>query len=146
VTHASDSVEQRTAEPLMLAALAARLGVHLAPCRIPVGGGATVALDGADPDRRVLVEVWAHQGPPRGAQPKKVLTDALKLLLVADVLPRRPDRLILCLADPAAAAPFTTARSWAAVALSQFGVEVEVVDLPAGVRAAVDAAQRRQHR
>lgn len=144
--HASDSAEQRAAEPLMLAALAARLGVPLAPCRIPVGEGATVALDGADLDRRVLVEVWAHQGTPRGSQPKKVLTDALKLLLVADVLPRRPDRLILCLSDPAAAAPFTTARSWAAVALQRFGVDVELVDLPAGVRSAVEKAQDRQYR
>lgn len=145
-THDSDSAEQRAAEPLMLAALSDRIGVALAPCRIRLSGGAVADLDGADVERTVLVEVWAHQGTPRGSQPKKVLTDALKLLLVADVLPRRPDRLILCLSDPAAAAPFTTARSWAAVALRRFGIDVEVVDLPAEVRAAVEAAQDRQFR
>jgi hypothetical protein len=52
----------------------------------------------------------------------------------------------LCLSDADAAGHFTVARSWAAHALRGFGIQVEVVDLPAEVRAAVRAAQQRQFR
>ncbi|HEV7647759.1 MAG TPA: hypothetical protein VGP26_06345 [Actinophytocola sp.] len=53
---------------------------------------------------------------------------------------------MLCLSDPEAARHFTAARSWAAQAIRDSGVEVEVVELPADVRAAIRGAQRRQFR
>jgi hypothetical protein len=75
-----------------------------------------------------------------------VLSDALKLTWIGSTLYPRP-RLILCLSDPSAAAPFApTARSWSAQALIDLGITVEVVDLPADVRAGIVAAQKRQIR
>lgn len=139
-----DSGEQRQAEGIMLAALSRELGIALQPRRIPVGA-VRVEVDGADEDHAVLVEAWAHQGPPKAAQRHKVLADALKLVWVASTLPARP-RLVLCLSDPAAAAPFTGSRSWAGAALHDLGVEVRLVDLPDEVRALVLRAQRRQYR
>ena len=129
----------------MLAALSQELGIPLQPRRITVGE-VRVEVDGADEDLTLLVEAWAHQGPPKAAQRHKVLTDALKLAWVASTLPARP-RLVLCLSDPVAAGPFIGSRSWAAAALRDLGVEVRVVDnLPDEVRALVLRAQHRQYR
>ena len=129
----------------MLELLGERMGVVLRPRRIALDGGVRVEIDGADEALSVLVEAWAHQGPPKVAQKHKVLADAFKLLHVAATLPVVP-RLVLCLCDPEAAYHFTTARSWAAHALRAFAVEIAVVELPADVKAAVRAAQQRQHR
>jgi hypothetical protein len=141
----SDSRVQREAEPLMLALLGERLRVELTPRRIDLGDGVRVEVDGADTGGTILVEAWAHQGRPKVAQKHKVLADVLKLMHVAAQRPVAP-RLVLCLSDPEAAHHFQAARSWAAQAIRDFGVEVEVVELPADVRAAIREAQRRQYR
>jgi hypothetical protein len=63
--------------------------------------------------------------------------------------PRSTDRprLILCLSDPLAAAPFLPgARSWAARAFQDLAVSISVVDLPAELRQDLLQAQRRQYR
>jgi hypothetical protein len=142
---AGDSREQRAAEPVMLALLSERLGVELAPRRIALGEGVRVEVDGADADCTVLVEAWAHQGPPKVAQKHKILADVLKLRHVAARLPVEP-RLVLCLSDPEAAHHFVAARSWAAQAVRDSGVEVEIVELSAELRATIREAQRRQFR
>lgn len=140
------SGEQRRAEVVMLNLLGERLGLTLRPRRIPLGDtGVRVEIDGADENLTTLVEAWAHQGRPKVAQKHKVLADALKLIHVAKILGAAP-RLILCLADPEAAHHFTTARSWAADALRAFKVDVELVELPADLKAAVLTAQQRQFR
>jgi hypothetical protein len=141
-----DSREQRNAERLMLDLLGDQLGVELQPARITIGSGARVEVDGCDADRTVLVECWAHQGPPKVAQRHKVLSDALKLTWISTTIYPRP-RLILCLNDPLAAAPFQpTARSWAARALQDLGITIAVVDPPEDVRNQIRAAQQRQYR
>jgi hypothetical protein len=142
---AGDSREQRHAERVMLELLGERLGVVLKPRRIVLEDGIRVEVDGADDELSVLVEAWAHQGPPKPAQKHKVLSDVLKLLHVAATVPTTP-RLVLCLCDPDAAHHFTSARSWAARALHNFAIEVSMVELPPDVKAAVVAAQRRQYR
>jgi hypothetical protein len=140
------SQEQRDAERVLLDLLGERLGLRLDPARITIPSGARVEIDGTDTARSVLVECWAHQGPPKAAQKHKVLSDALKLTWIATTVYPRP-RLILCMSDPAAAAPFAVgARSWASQALADLGVEVAVVELPEATRAAVVAAQQRQYR
>ena len=140
------STEQREAERVMLDLLAAELGHPLDPATLTVPSGARVEVDGADAERRVLVECWAHQGAPKAAQKHKVLTDAFKLAWIAKTVYPRP-RLILCLSDPEAAAPFLpTSRSRAAQALRDFRIEVTVVDLPADVRQRIQDARRRQYR
>lgn len=140
------SSEQRAAERVMLDLLGDRLGLRLDPARITVPAGARVEIDGADESRTVLVECWAHQGAPKSAQRHKVLSDAFKLTWIASTIYPRP-RLILCLSDPLAAAPFQpSAKSWSAQALSDLGITIELVELPPDVRAGIIAAQERQYR
>jgi len=124
---------------------------HLKGCegrmaeRIAGTGRSTNARFSSD-EPAVLVDAWAHQGPPKGAQRNKVLADALKLVLVGGVWANRP-RLILCFADAAAARPFTSpARTWYAPALRECRIEVHVVSVPKHVRAAIRQAQIRQCR
>lgn len=141
-----DSKAQRDAERVMLDLLGQSLAVRLEPATIPLASGARVEIDGADEEQTMLVECWAHQGPPKPAQKNKVLADALKLTWIAQTMYPRP-RLILCMSDSAAAAPFQSpSRSCGAQALQDIGIEVSLVDLPDDVRAAVGEAQIRQHR
>jgi hypothetical protein len=143
-TAAGDSSEQREAEKVAIRILGEQLGVQLAPRRLPLPGGGRIELDGVSDLPPTLVEVWAHQGPPKAAQKAKVMTDAMRLLLAARVLMNDP-RLVLALTDHAAAAHFT-GRSWMAQALRELGIEVLVVELPDAVRQAVLRAQARQYR
>jgi hypothetical protein len=140
-----DSSEQRAAERLMLDALGLDLGsLTLEPARIAIDD-VRVEVDGTDDERTVLVECWAHQGTVKAAQRNKVMADALKLMWVASRLPV-PPRLILCMSDPVAATPFTTAQSWAATAFRDLGIEVRVVSLTDDTRQGVKDAQTRQYR
>lgn len=139
------SAEQRAAERVMLDLLGSELGITLNPARITVPSGERVEVDGADPERRVLVECWAHQGAPKAAQRHKVLSDGFKLSWIGTALYPRARR-ILCLSDPIAAAPFLpTARTWAARALHDLKIEVIVVTLPDTLRNTILEAQRRQY-
>ncbi|MFI7280125.1 hypothetical protein ACIBOV_07650 [Micromonospora chersina] len=142
---AGDSATQRRAEGVMLSLLGERLGKTLRPRRFALPDGVRVEVDGADEDLTLLVEAWAHQGPPKAAQKHKVLADAMRLLFVASTLPV-PPRMVLCLSDGEATRHFTTARSWAATALRTFDIRVEVVELPAELRSEIVAAQQRQYR
>jgi hypothetical protein len=140
------SQEQRDAERVMLDLLGQQLSRQLDPAKLTVPSGERVEVDGADADRSILVECWAHQGPPKSAQRHKVLADAFKLTWISSTMYPRP-QLILCLSDPLAAAPFLPdARSWAARAFQDLGVTISVVDLPTGLRHALLQAQRRQFR
>jgi hypothetical protein len=143
---AGSSREQRDAERVMLDLLSCQLGQQLDPATICVPTGERVEVDGADAARTVLVECWAHQGPPKSAQRHKVLADAFKLAWISSTLYPRPD-LVLCLSDPQAAAPFLPGgRSWAARAFQDLGISVAVVTLPDDLRQRVLDAQRRQYR
>jgi hypothetical protein len=145
---AGDSAEQRRAEHLMLDLLERQLHCHLErPWRRLLPGGGRLEVDGGtdDQENALLVEAWAHQGPPKPAQRAKVLTDAFKLSFAATLLPRRP-RLLLLFSDKQAAAPFRSPRTWPAAAIREAGVEVIMVDLPEEERARIREAQRRQYR
>lgn len=137
-----DSMEQRLAEQAMIEVLGRELGVDLAPRTLPQPGGVRIDVDAADPDLTVLVEAWAHQGPPKPAQKDKVLADALKLVWIRSTLDTSP-RVILCFSDVLAAHHFSGARTWAATALADLGVEVHVVGLPVDIRTALRSAQER---
>lgn len=115
------SREQRDVERVMLDLLSQQLGRELNPMRLTMPSGERVEVDGADAGRSVLVECWAHQGPPKSAQRHKVLADAFKLTWISTTM-ASPPQLILCLSDPLAAAPFLPgARSWAARAFQDLG-------------------------
>ena len=135
---------QREAEAMMLALLAVEIGVSLASRRFDVGDGAGAEVDGVSSHPPILVEAWAHQGPPRPAQKAKVLTDALKLVWLEERhLPGAAK--ILLFSDDAAARHFR-GRTWAARAIADLGVELRVIELPESMRARIRAAQVRQYR
>jgi len=138
------SHEQKLAERHILDALGKRLGLTLNPLRLTTVEGVSVQLDGADEDRTVLVECWAHQGPAKVAQKSKLVVDAVKLHWIAGTLAHAP-RKLLCVSDEAAVGHLR-GRSWQAAAISDLGVEIVVVALPDEVRNSVLAAQRRQYR
>lgn len=141
---AGDSAVQRAAEVVMLAILGRELGAELRGRRFVAASGASAEVDGVSEGPRILVEAWAHQGPPKSAQKAKVLTDAFKLVwLEQHFLPGA--RKILLFSDPAAARHFQ-GRTWAAAAIADFAIELRVVELPAEQRAAIRAAQVRQVR
>jgi hypothetical protein len=73
------SREQRDAERVMPDLLSQQLGRKLNPAKLAVPSGERVEVDGADADRSILAECWAHQGPPKSAQ----LADAFKLTLIS---------------------------------------------------------------
>ncbi len=139
-----DSLEQREAERHLLTGFAARHGLTLGRGDRRLPDGTLVRLDAISTDPPVLVEAWAHLGPPKSAQKHKVMTDALKLVWAEAVL-LPGARKVLLLADDTAARHFL-ANTWMAAALRHLGVEVEVVALPDDVAERVRAAQRRQYR
>jgi hypothetical protein len=141
MAHQSDSFEQRTAEPLILAGVSKIVGVELAPRSLRLDGGARVDVDGVAPDESVFVEVFAHQGRLKGAQFHKVARDALKLITLGRS--RAGSKLIIAFGDPDAAACVTGA-SWLSEALSSWKIEVLIVDLDDAVRAGLRDAQVRQ--
>ena len=134
---ASCSDAQQLAERLMIAEFSRELGRELAAATIPIGT-ARVAVDGfhKDDSRVTLVEVWAHIGNAKAAQRNKVLSDMLKLVLVASVLRRSYPGLnaesYLVFAD-VAAANVVTGKGWASLAAREFGVEARVITLSPAV-------------
>ncbi len=140
-----DSLEQRKAEEIILATLAGQLGVSLTPRSFAFPEGVRVTVDGVADTPLILVEAWAHQGPPKSAQKAKVVTDAFKLVWVDRVLFDGKARKILALSDTAAAGHFQ-GRSWMAAAFRNLGIEVRVVSIPDSVRGRIRLAQARQFR
>jgi hypothetical protein len=127
----------------MLDWLAKELGVDLHPRRLRVGDR-YLEIDGVCDEPTVLVEAWAHQGPPKAAQKAKVTNDPFKLLVARRLLDGEA-RLILLFADEDAARLFVTG-TWRAAALREAGIEVVVAELPNHVRDLIRAAQARQYR
>ena len=138
--HPSDSSEQRGAEVQILAAASRLLGVEVTPERVHLSNGAYVDVDGADEQRSVFIEIFAHLGACKGGQVHKVKGDVLKLATLRRC--HSEARVVLVFADEAAAGCART--GWLGEAAETFGVEVMVVDLPEGVRAALRQAQDRQ--
>lgn len=139
------SPEQRMAEAVMLRLLSESLGVQLRPRKLGHPSGARVEVDGADEQLTTLVECWAHQGPAKVAQKSKLVTDAVKLHWLAQSLSPAPERLILCVSDPAAI-KHLQGSSWHGAAIAYLGVTLEVVELLQDVVLRILAAQKRQYR
>ena len=114
----------------------------LEPRTIKLAIGTPVHVDAASPDGRVLAEIFARQGALKGAQQKKVAIDTLKLIAVRRERPE-VQKLIICFADQAAAG-YATGGGWLAQALLTWKVDVEIVDIPADLRAEIIAAQEGQ--
>jgi len=112
--------------------------VPLAPRTIYLAAGAPVQVDAASNDGKVLAEIFARRGSLKGGQQKKVAIDTLKLITVHREQPA--ERLVICFADREASA-YATGGGWVAQALRTWGVQVEIVDIPADLRAEILAAQ-----
>jgi hypothetical protein len=138
------AASKKAAEGVAMKLLGERLGVHLAPRRVPLEGGGRLELDGACENPPILVEAWAHQGAPKAAQKAKIMTDAMRLLLASRTLRTEP-KLILLLTDRESGSALM-GRSWMAQALRELAIGVEVVELPEEVKEAVLRAQTRQYR
>lgn len=141
----SDSSEQRSAEPYILAAVGERFGVELEKKSIVLDGDSqAMEIDGYAPDPLILCEAWARIGPAKPGQQKKVMTDALKLVVARAELGGAEDcHAVLAFCDKTAAAPFR-GNSWRAAALRRLNIEVLVVNLPQDIRDSVVTAQKRQ--
>ncbi len=140
--HASDSLEQREAEMVVLKLVQDKLSCVLSPELFSIGDGVAVQLDGLNCDQRVLCEIYCRIGKLKGSQPDKVASDMLKLVMVERALGGQWRKLI-CFADPEAAKYFT-GKSWLAAAVTRMGFEILVVELPSEVKERLIAAQRRQ--
>jgi hypothetical protein len=139
---ASDSVEQRDAEPLLIQTLSKEVGVWMEPGSPEGLAGPGVELDGFSREQRVLAETYARYGKLKPGQRHKIAGDILKMLYVERVL-GGTWRKYLCFADEAAAQS-VQGDGWLAQTVRTFGVEVRVYPLPAEMRDAVIAAQKRQ--
>jgi hypothetical protein len=139
--HPSNSLEQVSAEALILEAASIHLGVVVTPSRVDLPEGAYVNVDGVAHEPPTFVEVYAHQGLLRGGQRHKIAGDVLKLLTLGKAHPGA--RLVLAFADSDVARQVQN-KGWLAEAIRTWGVRVFVADLPDNVRAGLKAAQGRQ--
>jgi hypothetical protein len=137
-------LEQRQAEVDMIQAVSLARGMSLTSQRLDLGNGVSVQVDGVARDHSLFCEAFAHQGPLKGSQPHKVLSDAFKLAYLGRRWPHA--ELLLVFSDDEAARRFRTGASWAAKAIDAFGVKVEVVNLKDAVRNRLRKAQVRQSR
>ena len=85
--------------------------------RLVAGSGAWTEVDGYSEEPPVLVEAWAHQGPPKPAQKAKVIADALRLVWIERAF-MPGARKILLFSDAAAGRHFIEGKTWAASAIA----------------------------
>ena len=101
-------------------------------------------LDGfADGDKPVCVEVFAHVGPCKPGQQRKLSRDMTKLLLAERRL-GKPCRKVIVVGDAAAVGHLS--KGWDGEFAREFGIELLVVDVGEDVRRALLTAQERQRR
>jgi len=140
--HASDSLAQRDAEPLIVQAVADFVGTRLTPSKIMIEDGVRVEIDGASEDRSILVEAYAHIGKLVGAQPKKLATDAFKLVWAGQKL--SASRLVIAVIDEEVEAYLMRPKAWLTAALRDSQVEIVRVTIDDEAHARVAAAQTTQ--
>lgn len=122
--HPSDSSVQNEAENEMIRQLEKEINCSLTEKQNEINHKLKLELDGYSESARILCEAYAHIGKLRGAQPRKVLADAIKLLYAERKLPGIW-RKILLFADDKAAQPFKNG-TWYAEAIKEFGIEIRV--------------------
>ena len=142
--HPGSSHIQQAAESVMIGLLGEQLGATLTSGHLQLEDGVVVQVDGVSLDPPILVEAWARQGKPHGAQLHKIASDALKLSAAGPAIGPRT-RLILLFADEQAAAPFRPG-SWRGSAIRRLGIDVLLVEIPTELRNQITEAQRRQYR
>jgi len=140
-SHPSDSSAQRSAELGILEQLEQQIGARLDD---DLDIDSRVQLDGfQDGPTPVCVEAFAHQGPAKSGQRRKLMMDMCKLLLVEKVL-RKPCRKILAVCDEEAVGFLK--NSWQGSFAREFGIEVVVVEITPETRRRLLEAQKIQYR
>lgn len=142
LTHPSDSSVQKDAEKKMLRKLEKEINCSLTEKQIEINHKLKLELDGYSESECILCEAYAHIGKLRGAQPRKVLADAIKLLYAERLLPGIW-RKILLFADDKAAQPFKNG-TWYAEAIKEFGIEIRVSELKEKTRKKLEETQKTQ--
>ena len=104
-------------------------------------GAAYVMVDGATADRTVVVEAYARQGLLKGAQPKKVAQDILKLALIKRETNYASAHAIIAFGSTEA---HDSIAGWLRRAAESFGVELRVVTLDPTWQTAILLAQAQQ--
>lgn len=140
--HPSDSSVQSQAEIEMLHKLEEQTKCTLSKEPIKIDNHISIEVDGHSKSEYILVEAYAHIGKLKGAQSRKVLTDAFKMLHAERLLGGHW-RKILLFADEEVARIFI-AGTWYAEAIKEFGIEIEVVSLEKETNKLVLEAQKRQ--
>jgi hypothetical protein len=141
-TNLSDSSEQRFAQGQILDALGKRLGITLTEKKIAYAEGQYVEVDGFSSENRILCEAYARIGALKGAQPDKLASDILKLLLAEQVLGGKWSKHLV-FADPSASSK-CTGKSWLAHVCKLNDIHVEVVTLDSQTMKQIVEAQQRQ--
>lgn len=141
--HLSNSAVQVTAEAKIIAEVAASRGISLIskPGKITLTGGVHIEVDAATADGTVVVEAYARQGKLKGAQPKKIAQDILKLALLKREPAREHTEAIVAFASQQA---YDSISGWLRRAADAFDVQLVVVDLPQDLRDQILEAQSRQ--
>lgn len=141
MTHASDSAIQLEAEAVILTAIGTQLDTVLAPRRVDLPGGAWVEVDGVSADLRVFNEAFAHVGPMKGGQKRKVALDVLKLITLQR---SHPDaRFVLAFCDESAMSSLT---GWLGEAIAAWKLDQRVAAIDAELRSRLLEVQTRQYR
>ena len=138
--HPSSSAIQTAAEAAITTAVEGRLGVPLVlkPGKVTLSGNVSIELDAAAPDMSVVVEIYARQGRLKGAQPKKIAQDILKLALLKREPAYQDTQTIIAFASFEAHASIT---GWLRQAATAFGVTLMVVEIPAELSEQIQQAQ-----
>ena len=141
--HKSDSRVQREAESWVRDAYSkAKLtGPHVLELR----GGAKVSVDALSAGGTTAFEIFVHQGKLKSGQRRKVATDVLKLVAVAESVPK-VKRTVLLLADADIANGLRFGKSWLTEAIKGSGVRIESVELSEEQIRLIRATQSEQGR
>jgi hypothetical protein len=140
--HPSSSIAQQNAEAWLLREAASRLGVQFTDTHPPALRA--LKLDGyAEAAEPVCVEVFAHVGPCKDGQKRKLSRDMTKLLLAERWL-GKDCRKVIVVVDAEAIRHFS--NGWDGEFAKAFGIETLVVNIEADLHRQLLDAQARQRR
>jgi len=143
-SHPSVSKEQQEAEKELVEDIARKLKISLARQWRPLAELSSVTVDGYCDEPATMCEAWAHLGSPKGAQPSKVMMDALKMLFI-EKRKGRKFKKILVFANEEARKPFyQDSDRWQAKCLQAFDIECKVGQLQPQTLKRLREAQERQ--
>lgn len=132
--HPSASSAQQAAEVELVQGVAEDLGVSLSSATLSLADGVTVEFDGYSETDRVLCEAFARVGSLKAGQKRKLTADVLKLVLAGRLLGGAWRKIIVV--SSSAAQSWLLGRSWQALAVREFGIEVSCIELASETRSA----------